>query len=430
MNKVFLIILREYFTRVKNKTFIVTTLLIPIFFGGFIVSMIYLTKFLQEKQHLICLDETNLFTNKIADTEHLYIKFTDTSLTYLKEHYKEMGYEGLLYIPKFDLNRPTGITIYSENHIGLQTKQYIERSLENKIERIRLIDAGLEEHLLDDIKPKINLNTIITKGDKDQLGDTRLITTLGMLMGFLIYMILMIYGTLVMKGVMEEKTNRIAEVIISSVKPFQLMLGKVIGIAAVGLTQFLLWGVLIFFIQLFIGISMGDEILNLQQATSGQAIINQDTEDFATLYMSIQEINFTQIGFMFIIYFIGGYLLYASLFAAVGSVVDDQSDSQSLVFPITIPIIISMFIMMTISNDPNNTLVKWASIIPLSSPIVMPARIPFGVPTIELIASIVCLILGFVFTIWLAGKIYRTGILLYGKKVTIKEIGRWIAYKQ
>ncbi len=430
MRKISLIILREYLTRVKKKSFIVTTLLVPLAMVIFFASMIYISKFSNEEQFIIALDESHTFENRIPDTETLYVKFSDSSLTYLKENYDQMGYDALLYIPPIDIQRPTGIKLYSRQNIGLQAKSHLEKHLEKKIERLKLKGAGIDESVLKDLKVNIDIQTIINKGEEEQDSNTGIATVIGMIMGFIIYMVLIIYGTVVMKGVMEEKTNRIVEIMMSSVKPFQLMIGKVIGLAAVGLTQFILWGILITLLQFAMGIYMGQEILEMQQMAATQQVNGQpDMDEVLLLMNNIQNINFLQLGSTFIFFFIGGYFLYASLFAAVGSLIDEQSDQQSFVFPITMPIIISIFIMMTISQNPNSDLIVWASIIPLSSPIVMPARIPFGVPGWQLAISCIMLVLGFLAAIWVAGKIYRTGILLYGKKVTFKEVGRWIFYK-
>lgn len=430
MRKIGLVIAREYLTRVKKKSFVITTLLIPIGFGIFTSVMIFITNYSSETINIVAIDKSGLYENKIPDRSKLYIAFKDTSAEYLKENYKQLGFDGFLYIPKFDINRPRGFKYFSEKQIGLETKSYLEQKLEEKIERARIRNAGLDQQTLDHLKVDLELNTIVLGEDGEKSGNEQLATVFGYIMGFTIYMVLIIYGTLVMRGVMEEKNNRIVEVIISSIKPFQLMLGKVVGIALVGLTQFLLWGILITVISTTLNFVFIDKFQDLQTMANNPAMApNKETMEMALNYNQLQNINYSQLLGGFVFYFLGGYFLYASLFAAVGSLINDQTDSQSLTFPITLPIIISMFIMMTIVKDPNNALATWASMIPLTSPIVMPARIPFGVPTWQLVVSGLSLIGGFIFSIWLASKIYRTGILMYGKKITVKEIGKWLFFR-
>lgn len=430
LRQTLLIIQREYLSRVKKKSFIITTLLIPIGFGVFFAGSIFLTNISKEKLNIIAIDKSGLFQDRIPDNENMYISFADTSANYLKDSYEESGYDGFLYIPNINIDDPKGIKFFSTNQLGIQMQSYLERELERKIEKRKLELAGLDQAFMNKLKSNVQLETIITRGQQEEKGNSGIATALGYVMGFIIYMVLIIYGTMVMRGVMEEKNNRIVEIIMSSVKPFQLMFGKVIGLAAVGLTQFMLWGVLIVVVQLFLGVVFGPKIIELQNMAANPALApNQDAMKLASTITGFQNIEFGKLIGWFLFYFLGGYLLYASLFAAVGSLINDQTDTQPLTFPITMPIILSIFIMMTISENPNSSLVKWASFIPLSSPVIMPARIPFGVPTWEIVLSAVLLVLGFLGSIWLAGKIYRVGILMYGKKITMKELGKWVFYK-
>ena len=286
-----------------------------------------------------------------------------------------------------------------------------------------------------DINPAIDkqltVNLSLLTKVKDESGEktvnSMVSTAIGYITGFMIYIVLLIYGTMVMRGVIEEKTSRIVEVMLSSLKPFQLMVGKIVGIAAVGLTQFTIWGISLIFINILIAIFFSQSLGDLQNmGSSGRFGDSEDIEMIASVLAGIKSINMPLVIFSFLFYFIGGYLLYATLFAAAGSAANDETDVQTLTFPVTIPVIISFFIMMAAIRNPDGQLAFWSSIIPFSSPLVMPARIPFGVPPWQIALSMVLLVLGFLGSAWIAAKIYRTGILLYGKKVTLREIGRWM----
>jgi ABC-2 type transport system permease protein len=251
----------------------------------------------------------------------------------------------------------------------------------------------------------------------------------GLVMGFAIYISLFFYGTMIMKGVQEEKTNRIVEVLTSSVKPFQLLMGKILGVGAVGLTQFVLWILLTFFVNLFVLPVLGITMSSSAPSPAMQGGAEIDPESMQSMIYSLRELPFTQIIILFPLYFLGGFLLYGSLFAAVGAAMGEDSDQQSLMIPITLPIIISIFIAMNVVNNPDSNLGFWGSLIPFSSPIVMSALLPFHQPVWKVVLSLVLLIAGFVFTTFIAARIYRTGILMYGKKVKFTEILRWIFSK-
>jgi ABC-2 type transport system permease protein len=310
--------------------------------------------------------------------------------------------------------------------VSLGTKSKIQRTVNSAIETKRLQAANINPDQYKAINADISLQNIIDSGSGEKKSVAGVAYAVSFFCGFLIYMILMIYGTMVMRGVMEEKTNRIAEVIVSSVKPFQLMLGKILGIGAVGVTQFVIWIVLLVGLQLLIPVmvpSMGQELTQQAAATAADP---EAGGMFLTITEGLGSINVPLNIFCFLFYFIGGYLLYASLFAAIGSVVsEDQSEAQSLVFPVMMPIILALVIMTKAVADPNSSLAVFGSLFPLTSPIVMMGRINYDVPAWELILSMVLLVLGFLFFTWMTAKIYRTGILLYGKRVTWKEMIRW-----
>ncbi|UYQ92217.1 ABC transporter permease [Chitinophaga horti] len=432
MNKIWLIIKREYLTRVRKKAFLITTLLVPIFFAATIVIPVLIAKSGNSTQKVAVVDDSKLFDQRLADSDNVHFKFLEANADTLKKSYQSLGYNGLLHIPKLDLNRPSGIVYYSEGQMNVGVKSQLERRLNELIEERRMEVAGIDKEKLKDIRSDVD---IVNKTGKDEReGSSKLAFAVGYGCGFIIYIILLVFGMSVLRGVTEEKVNRIAEVVVSSVKPFQLMMGKIFGIAAVGLTQFIIWIILIF--GLYTAILLMVSPAEIQSAQSMQGSMNNEAAEEIARSLAYVGANadWLMIIICFIFYFLGGYLFYASLFAAVGSLVnEDPNDIQGLTFPITVPLIIAIVIMMGAVSDPTSKLAVWASIIPFTSPIVMMARIPYGVPgTVpvwQLALSMVMLIGGFILTTWMAGKIYRTGILMYGKKITLKEAIKWIVKK-
>lgn len=438
MHKTWLIIQREYLSRVKKKSFIILTLLVPVIIAAFIGIQFFLAMGgNKETQHIAVIDESSLFSGKLKDGQQLFFTFlNDKEPQTFVTQYEKAGYNGLLVIPKLDLSNPNGFVYYSKHQLGLGPYAYITDQLNSVIEDQRMIAAGIDKQKLDQVKANISLLQpgISSSGQSNGGSEyaTYASTAVGYICGFLIYFVLLIYGMQVMRGVAEEKTNRIAEVLVSSVKPFQMMIGKVVGIAGVGLTQFLIWiilGLIAFFALGSLAPSLAHHAGDLQQM--GSAGNAQMAETFGKVKEVLLLLPITEIILCFLFYFLGGYLLYAALFAAVGSAVDqDMTESQALTLPITMPLIISFLIMFNAIQQPNSPLAVFCSIFPLSSPLVMMARIPFGVPWWQLALSIIFLIVGILITIWMAGKIYRTGILLYGKKVTLKELGKWAFRKE
>jgi ABC-2 type transport system permease protein len=328
---------------------------------------------------------------------------------------------------------------------GINVIRYIENTIENDIEKFKLAKSGIDQATMEAAKTSVRLVT--TKLDEigeESKSNTELSMAVGMFSGILIYMFIFLYGVQVMRGVIEEKTSRIIEVIISSVKPFELMMGKILGIALVGLTQFLLWTVLSS--SLIMGSQMlvedyfakEDSSTSIEQAMSTTKAISPEVEDeisaelneeaISDIFAGIGQIDFPIIIGSFLFYFLGGYLIYSALFAAVGSAVDSEADSQQFMLPITMPIVFSFVMAQVVINNPESPMSFWLSMIPFTSPIIMMVRIPFGVPYWELALSMVLLILGFIGTTWVAGRIYRTGILMYGKKVSYKELWKWLRY--
>ncbi len=430
MNKTWLIIQREYFSRVRKKSFLLTTILVPIVIIAFYAAIIAIS--VSDNSDIVkvaVVDEANLFNNNIqkgkADIAAYTFINNETEQAY-KAKYKAAGYDYFLYVPQMSFDKPAGIRLHSESAVSLGTKSKIEKTVNRAIEAKRLQAANINPEQYKAINADISLQNIIDSGSGEKKSVAGVAYAVSFICGIMIYMILMIYGTMVMRGVMEEKTNRIAEVIVSSVKPFQLMLGKILGIGAVGVTQFVIWIVLLVGLQLLVPVifpAMGQELA--QQAASN-ATDPEAGGMLLTITEGLSSINVPLNIFCFLFYFIGGYLLYASLFAAIGSVVsEDQSEAQSLVFPVMMPIILAFVIMTKAIADPNSSLAVFGSLFPLTSPIVMMGRINYDVPAWELILSMVFLVIGFIFFTWMTAKIYRTGILLYGKRVTWKEMIKW-----
>lgn len=445
MHKIWLVIQREYSTRVKNKRFLLVTFLMPLLIIGLIFGSAYLSTTGTEHRKIAVVDPNGFIKSSLKNTSQIEFEFPDKVDT---SNYTSKGYSDILILPNFDSDKKTNYILRSKKSMGLMMQNSISDKINSAIEDQMLQEAGIRQNVLDSIHKAsqfAELKAYEDKGNSSKESSAGLAMGIGYASGFLIYITLFIYGTMVMRGVMEEKTNRIAEVIISSVKPFELMLGKIIGIGAVGLTQFIMWILLITSLT-SIGMSLlppdlQHQVATLQQSNGqmgGAAGMAQASESAMRIYNmqhTIANANWPLIISCFIFYFLGGYLFYSALFAAVGSVVnEDPQDAQSLMFPITMPIIFSYLITNMVTQNPNTPLAFWASIIPFSSPMVMMARIAYGVPSAvsywELALSMVVLIVGFLFTTWLSGKIYRTGILMYGKKVNWKTMIKWAFMKQ
>jgi ABC-2 type transport system permease protein len=386
-----------------------------------------------------------LFYKKFQDTEQLSFQYVYGALDDEKAKFKEAGFQALLYIAKPSEAVPSEALLYSENQVGINIQSYIRESMKKEVEDMKLQASGIDKNILESIKSEVNLVTIkVGEGGEEEKSYTEVSMVLGMFGAILIYFFIFLFGAQVMRGVIEEKTNRIVEVIVSSVRPFQLMMGKIVGVALVGLTQFVLWVVLTLGIVAVFQVSYADEIKASQAkemlmgnatGTSGgnsvdAAIESEDSENgIGEVFSALRSVNYTLMIGGFLFYFLFGYLLYAALFAAIGSAVDNEADTQQFMLPITIPLIMSIVSAQYVINNPDGPAAFWLSIIPFTSPIVMMIRLPFGVPYMELLLSGVLLILGFLGTTWLAGKIYRTGILMYGKKVDYKELWKWVSYK-
>lgn len=450
MNKISLIIRREYITRVRKKSFLIMTLLTPLLFALiFIIPMLVMGSEDKDfKKIAVIEDGSDLFTNVIPDTKDTDFEYlAGVRLNDIKKNFSDLGYYGVLYISPQIVTTPDAVQLISIKQPPIGLLDHISGSLEKEIEKQKLLAYNIEN--LDEILRTINTSVRIQTLKIDESGGARETSTgismaLAYIGGFLMYMLVFMFGSMVMRGVIEEKTNRIVEVIVSSVKPVQLMLGKIIGVALVGLTQFALWILLTFALVLVMKTVLLPEsaMEQIQQLPRSFAEADQAMSGAGTATMSAEQLSEFQelfagalnqpwglIIFCFIFFFLTGYLLYASLFAAIGSAVDNETETQQFMLPVTIPIILALIVAMGVMQNPESSLAFWFSIIPFTSPIVMMARIPFDVPAWEIILSMALMLLTLVGAVWMAAKIYRTGILMYGKKTSYRELWKWLTYK-
>jgi ABC-2 type transport system permease protein len=429
MNKTGLIISREYFTRVRKKSFLLTTILVPIVIVGFYAAIIAISmRDNTSKIKVAVLDESGLLTDSSAarfNSLDLDFVKNETEASFTKK-YKANGYDAFLYLPPFNLDSASNFKVHSATSLSMKHSGNLEDMVNLAIENKRLIAKGIDPAVYKKISGNARLENTIDSKEGSKKSNAELGSIVGLVCGMLIYLMMIIYGTQVMRGVMEEKISRIAEVIVSSVKPFQLMLGKIIGIGLVGLTQFAIWMVLMALLNSLLPLVMP----GLFEKVGSAAATVKEAGILSGVWAGIGQLPLFKIAALFIFYFFGGYLTYASMFAAVGSVVsEDQSDAQQLVFPILMPIILGFVIMTNTLNNPDSSLGVFGSIFPLTSPIVMMGRITHDIPVWQLLLSMTLLIACFLFFTWLTAKIYRTGILMYGKKPSIKEMMKW-AFKK
>jgi ABC-2 type transport system permease protein len=435
MNKLLLIIKREYISRVTSKSFILTTILTPLALVVFtaVVTLIFSYE-TDEVQKIAVVDEAKILDGSIRDEENLFFHFEKKPLEKVLSGMKKSSYSGVLYVPaiKEVMEKQYTVYYYASKQPGLSIQFKIRERVEDALRDYKIIKLNLDKERISALDTKIILEPEpLSKEDTDSSRLTSAIAAvMGMVMGFIMYLTVFIYGMMVMRSVMEEKMNRIVEVMISSVKPFQLMLGKIIGVGGVGLTQVLVWvlfvPILLFITRLIMGIDLTSSV------AMGQGTPPEFNPDDMQAMVALTMVEFNQINWWiivppFMLFFLGGYFLYSSLFAAVGSAVgDDMGESGALTLPITIPVILAAYIMMQSVESPDSSLSRWSSMFPLFSPIVMPARLAFNPPWWEVALSLTLLIGTAIFFVWISGRIYRVGILLYGKKSGMKEIFRWL----
>lgn len=445
MNKTFLILQQEYLKRVKKKSFIILTLLVPFLIAGMFALIIFLSINNDKEERTIAVfDESSLFLGEFEDegyTSYHFVKREEYES--LKSGLKGTEYYALLYIPQ-NIYTSNQAQLISEKQVPMEINEQIERKLSRFIEndkRKKVIEEtlipDLEERLAN-TRTRVTLNTLkVSETGEAKKSSSELAFITSYAMGFIIYFFVFMYGAMVMRSVMEEKKSRIIEVIISSVKPFELMAGKIIGTALVGLTQVLIWIVLgivaITVVQGFFtpesAKEIGQSIMEGQSAMNPAIAQTADQNKVLEVMEMMGNLNIPLILFSFVFYFLAGYLLYSSLLGAVGAAVDNEEDSQQMVFPVTFPLILSIMLLFPIARNPEGPVAFWASMIPFTSPVAMLARVPYGIPVWELLLSMFLLVLTTVATIAGAAKIYRIGLLMYGKKVNIKELIKWLRYK-
>lgn len=469
MNKIALVIKREYLSRVQKKSFIIMTILGPILMAALFIVPVVLSQMSDETKKVMILDETSWFHEKFKNSDRYVFEHTYTDLESAKNDLIEQKGYALLYIPKPSVAVPGSAIIYSKNQVSVDLKSYINNVMTKEVEQQKLsaeifkeinknnpdalkqtADAVTPEsirssEIFNNIKTEINITSIQIKEEgKEQKSFTEAMMGVGMFAGLLIYFFIFLFGAQVMRGVIEEKTSRIVEVIVSSIKPFELMMGKIVGVALVGLTQFMLWVVLTLTIVSVFQASMPG---TLNKSQAGTEIFNQNSripssvESLApaeeeapkgtmeVIAEALGTIDYGVMIFSFLFYFLAGYLLYGAMFAAIGAAVDNETDTQQFMMPVTVPLILSVVMAQFVINNPEGPISFWFSIIPFTSPIIMMIRIPFGVPYWQLALSMVILTISFIGAVWMASRIYRTGILMYGKKVSYGELWKWLFYK-
>ncbi len=442
MNKILLIIKREYLSRVKKKSFIVMTFLTPLLIAGIYGLIGYFTyKGISETHNKVAVVSTNkTLKDQLVSDKNIDYKYVTESLDDIKESLKKSDFDYVLYLPEFSLKDPKGIELFGEKQAGLSLNSKISSDIEELIRNQKLKESGIAQSDLDQLKTSVNIETkkIVTGTGKEESSSAGASTIIAFIAGILMFMFIMLYGVQVMRGVIEEKTSRIIEVIISSVKPFQLMMGKIIGIALVGLTQFILWIVLTFTITTIAATVLIDKAdvkkitasAQANQIKSGAELASQAQGPMMDIQKSLAGLDFGKIVSVFIFFFLGGYLFYSALYAAIGSAVDSETETQQFMMPVMMPLLLGYALSLSVvTNDPYGNVAFWLSMIPFTSPIAMVVRLPYGVPNWELALSMGILIVGFIGTVWVASRIYRVGILMYGKKTTFKEMFKWFTYK-
>lgn len=432
MNKILLVIQREYLSRVKKKSFLLATILTPLIFPAIMGLFLWIAVGEKDSFSLSIIevvDENDLFF--LESSDQYAFSFSKISREEGKLMVQNGERFGFLYIPKFDLEQPSGIVYYGDKNPSMSLINILESSLKRRIEEQRLFESGIDPKVLSAVRTKMGIQAItLDNAGEEKMSDATINYGIGFLAGILIYVFIFVYGNQIMQGVIEEKSSRIIEILVSSIKPFQLMLGKIIGIGAVGLTQFLIWILLIGTISSIVigyfGLQMPQqEAMELASPEFGQLM--DDTGGYNNILLVLQGINFFKITLTFVFYFIGGYLLYGAFFAAIGAAVDTPSDAQQFMLPVTIPLIVAyMGLFVFVLDDPDSRVSFWLSIVPFTSPIAMMGRASYGVPFFDLALSMGLLILGFLSTTWFAGKIYRIGILIHGTKVNYKTLWKWV----
>lgn len=430
MNKIGLIIKREYLSRVRKKSFLIITFAGPLLFAALMILPIILMDVSGGMKKIAVIDETTWFENRFENNDEVTFAYFHTDLESAKKMVIDDVFDAVLYIPLPEMAVPSKAELYSTKQLSMTLTSNIRNTMKKEIEYQKMMASGIDPNVVKSISANMDVVSIRFNEDgseKETFGELQFI--IGMLLAIIIYTFILGFSGQVMQGVIEEKSNRIIEVIVSSVKPFQLMMGKIIGIGLVGLTQFLLWIVLTLSIYGVFAVSMGAEALSSGTLMSEQIVDNATANESVVEIMNIiNSINFGEIILTFLLYFVGGYILFASLMAGIGGAVDNNTDTQQFTLPLTIPLILGIVLSSYIANAPDGSVALWLSMIPFTSPVAMLVRIPYGVPYWQIGLSLVILYATFIFSTWVAAKIYRTGILMYGKKITYKELWKWLKY--
>lgn len=441
MNKIFLVIQREYLTRVKKKSFWILTLLVPILLVVLYAIPIYLSLNSLEVTNVAVVDETSMYGDFVSTDDVNYFYYDDT--TAAKEALYSDSIDAFVYVPKTISGKlPTDVSVYYYKEApSASVKSDIEEQLQGMLRNSILVNVYEITPDDYDLITNTSVHMIVEDLETGEKDFVEIKMMIGLILSLLIYMSIFMFGSQVMRGVMEEKTNRIVEVMVSSLRPFQLMMGKVIGVALVGLTQFALWIVLSGGLISAFTMANADKFAGAQTeqitsiATKGQEAVDQtavampELSESQEMIQGLMNIQFGTIILSFLIFFVLGYFLYATLFAAVGSITESETDNSQFVLPLTVPLLLSIILMPSMVNAPNGSLAVWLSMIPFTSPVAMMVRLPFGIPIWQVVVSIGILVVTFLISLWVAAKIYRTGILLYGKKITYKELWKWLRFK-
>jgi ABC-2 type transport system permease protein len=446
MNKVWLIMQREFLTRVRKKSFLIATIIVPLIFPAIVGGLIYVMMKEAESAKpdtVMVVDQSGKFSlDSTKNTKRFHFVPLQMQIEQAKKVYNETKDFALLFIPAFSIEKPEGFIIYTQESASIEKIGDLESILQDQVRDLKLEQYKIDKEVLKNLKTNINLKQInLSKSGEEKQSNSGILYGLGFMLGIMIYIFVLVYGIQIMQGVIDEKTSKIVEVIVSSVKPFQLMLGKIVGIAAVGVLQFAIWIFLISFLSTsvlgYFGLKMPQKQAmeqvqkKFEKNEEVKEAMNAPNNQVNELLSHVSEIPFAKIAFIFVFYFLGGYLLYGALFAAVGSAVESIQESQQFQFPITLPLLIGYFgLFMFVLRDPHGTVSFWLSIIPFTSPVAMVGRIAYEVPDWQLILSMVLLVAGFIFTTWVAGRIYRVGILMTGTKVNYKVLFKWFLMRE
>ena len=439
MSNVSIIIQREFNERVRKKSFIITTILMPVLMIVLMIAPALIMEYSRGEQKTIAvIDDSGLVAPQLQSNEEL--RFEPTDLTTEEARRSLTDRFGVLYIGSDILENPSDVKLYANASSSLSIESNITGQIEDILEAEKLKAYHIDnlQQILDEVKTTVTLQTF--RNDKSQEAESQaqsstVATAAGYILGFVLYMFLLIYGSMVMQSVLEEKNNRVLEVVVSSVRPFDLMLGKILGVALVAVVQVLIWGVLIFAVGAIVlpqlmPAEMMAGVQAMQQGMPDAAAMGDMDPEMLQAVAAVTDTGYILKIFVCLLLFVfGGYLLYSAMFAAVGSAVDNVQDASQLQMPVTLPIILALLMMLAVIKDPNSSLAFWFSIIPFTSPVVMMARIPYDIPLWEIVLSLVVLYASFVAMVWFAGKIYRVGIFMYGKKPTFKELLKWVRYK-